>query len=121
MATVDPDDDSIRSFIVQHYRYDPERRERRNVTVAAFDDEGEFEAAAASMGADLKARQSSGEADTRESISGVIHNPGDRARARNQRMLMKALEHGVWPPGWDRNNPPEGVTFVSAGGPDEDE
>jgi hypothetical protein len=28
MAQVDPEDDSIRRFIVRHYRYDSQRRER---------------------------------------------------------------------------------------------
>lgn len=45
MAAVDPDDDSIKRFIVLHYRYDADRRERRNVVVQAFDNEREFHAA----------------------------------------------------------------------------
>jgi hypothetical protein len=43
VAEVDPDDDSIRRFIVRHYRYDPDRHERRHVVVAAFDSEREFD------------------------------------------------------------------------------
>jgi hypothetical protein len=43
MAQVDPADDSIKRFIVRHYRYDPERRERRHVVVAAFDNEPEYQ------------------------------------------------------------------------------
>ena len=41
---VDADDDSITRYIVQHYRYDDVRHERRWLTVAAFDNELEFEA-----------------------------------------------------------------------------
>jgi hypothetical protein len=44
MARVDPDDDSRRRYIVKHYRYDPERRERRHVVVAAFDSRREYKA-----------------------------------------------------------------------------
>src|SRR5580700_7663243 len=43
MAQVDPADDSIKRFIVRHYRYDPERRARRHVVVAAFDNEPEYQ------------------------------------------------------------------------------
>jgi hypothetical protein len=28
--------------VVRHYRYDPDRRQRRHVVVAAFDNESEF-------------------------------------------------------------------------------
>jgi hypothetical protein len=44
MAKVDADDDTIRRFVVQHYRYDPDRHERRPVVIAAFDNEAECEA-----------------------------------------------------------------------------
>jgi hypothetical protein len=37
MARVDPEDDTIWRFIACHYRYDPQRQERRHVVVAAFD------------------------------------------------------------------------------------
>jgi hypothetical protein len=42
MSRVDPEDDSIERFIVRHHRYDPLRRERRHVVVAAFDNEQEY-------------------------------------------------------------------------------
>ena len=44
VARVDPGDDSIERFIVRHYRYDPQRRERRHVVVAVFGNEREFQA-----------------------------------------------------------------------------
>ncbi len=43
MARVDPDDDSIRRFVIYRYAYDPVRRERRHQLVAAYDDVAEFE------------------------------------------------------------------------------
>ena len=118
MARVDPEDDTIRRFIALHYRYDPERRERRNVVTAAFDDEREFKAFLNAQHAELRARQATGAADTREQVSGVIHEPGDRERQQNQRLLRRAVRHGAWPRGWDPLNPPDGISRVSAGGPD---
>ena len=37
VAEVDPDEDTIARWVVAHYRYDADRRERRHVVVAAFD------------------------------------------------------------------------------------
>jgi hypothetical protein len=44
VAAVDPDDDTICRYVVRHYRYDPDRHERRHVVVAAFDNESEYDA-----------------------------------------------------------------------------
>lgn len=60
MARVDVDDDNIRRFVVQHCRFDPERHERRNVVVAAFDNEDEFIELIHSIGADIKQRAGAG-------------------------------------------------------------
>jgi hypothetical protein len=38
MSVIDPKNDSTARWVVHHYRWDPERNERRNVVVAAFDD-----------------------------------------------------------------------------------
>ena len=51
MAEVDPEDDSIRRFIVRHYQYDPRRHERRHVVIAAFDNEREMWARMEEIGA----------------------------------------------------------------------
>ena len=99
MAQVDPEDDDVRRFVVRHYRYDPERRQRRHVVVAAFDDEGEFERDLEARSAALRARREGGEAvDEREHISGVIQEPGDRRRAARGHAVRRAVEHGVPPP-----------------------
>ena len=99
MATVDPEDDSITRFIAHHYRYDPERRERRNVFLAAFDDEAEFMDFVETRGADLRARQDAGEAEEREHVGGTVYEAGHLERVRNERLLSRALDHGVWPHG----------------------
>jgi hypothetical protein len=119
MAMVDPDDDTLTRFVAQHYRYDPERHERRNVCLAAFDDQAEFEEFVSVRGAELRERQHTGEAELREHISGTVYEPGDRKRSQNQRLLSRAFDHGVWPSGWDAKNPPDGVHVAYVEAPDE--
>jgi hypothetical protein len=41
---MDPDDGDQRRFVVFHRRYDPDRRVRRPMRVAAFDEVAQFEA-----------------------------------------------------------------------------
>ncbi|MEO5610193.1 MAG: hypothetical protein ABIQ61_13140 [Ornithinibacter sp.] len=96
MPSVDPDDDSIRRWVVRHYRYDPDRRERRHVTVGAFDTKREFKAAFDRAQRDVAAREDDG-GDRREYISGSRLDPGDRARARVGRFVRRSMEHGVDP------------------------
>ncbi len=97
MAQVDPDDDDQRRYVVFHHRYDPDRRERRPVLVTAFDDPVEFEDFLQRHHADLQARIRDGQADPREHLSGVLREPGDQRRARQQRMASRAMRHGVNP------------------------
>lgn len=85
MAEVDPDDDDILRYVVRHYRYDPERHERRHVVVAAFDNDAEFRAQIDALGTDLRRRKENAEADPREWISGVVLEPGHRRRQREER------------------------------------
>jgi hypothetical protein len=61
MAHVDPADDSIERFIVRHYRHDPQRRERRHVVVAAFDNDQEFWACMNNLRDEINARRDHGE------------------------------------------------------------
>ncbi|MGH3478593.1 MAG: hypothetical protein ACRDQD_17370 [Nocardioidaceae bacterium] len=84
----------------------------------AFDDEREFQEFLDERNGDLEAKQRAEQADPREHVSGVVREPGHRLRAQNQRLLRRALEHGVWPPGWDPRDPPDGISTVTAGDPD---
>ncbi len=96
MGRVEPEDDSIRRFIVRHYRYDPARRERRHVVVAAFDNEPEFLACAERIRAEIAQRREREErADPREHASGVVCEPGYLRRAANGHLLRRAFKHGV--------------------------
>jgi len=77
VVKVDPDDDSICRWVVWHYRYDPDRRERRNVVVAAFDNAHEFLVDVEKRAARLRMRKERGDdIDPIERISGQIYQPG---------------------------------------------
>jgi hypothetical protein len=96
VARVDPGDDSIERFIVCHYRYDLQRRERRHVGVAVFDNEPEFWACVESVRAGIERRREAGEpVDPREHASGLFHEPGYLRRAANGHLVMRAIRHGV--------------------------
>lgn len=56
--------------MVQHYRYDPERHQRRRVTAEAFDNEAEC-------------------------ATSTEYAPGDRRRTAFGRMVMRAFAHGA--------------------------
>lgn len=102
MAEVDADDDTIRRFVVLHYRYDPDRNERRNVVVAAFDDETPFRWLIDEMAAELRARRAAGDLqDPHERISGATLEAGHRALQRNAHLARRSIEHGVVPPDLD--------------------
>jgi hypothetical protein len=95
VTQVKPDDDSIRRFIVRHYRYVPERRQRRNVVVAAFDNKREFRRFLRETAAELERRKERGDADPREHVSGVVHEPGHLRKKQNAHLLERATAHGV--------------------------
>lgn len=96
VARVDPGDDSIERFIVRHYRYDPQRRERRHMVVAAFDNEPEFRACMQGVQVEIMRRREAGEpVDLREHVSGTVHELGYLRRAANGHLAMRAIRHGV--------------------------
>ena len=96
VVRVDPGNDDIERFIVRHYRYDPQRRERRHVVVAAFDNEPEFLACIERVRAEIERRRERGEpVDPREHASGVVHEPGYLRRAANGHLAMRAVRHGA--------------------------
>jgi hypothetical protein len=79
VAKVDVGDDSIRRFVVHHYRYDAERHERRHVLVAAFDNRREFKACMAAIRADIERREAAGEpVDRHEHSTGRTRRFVDR-------------------------------------------
>ena len=117
MARVDAADDTIRRFVVRHYRFDPERRERRDVTVDAFDNRAEFEAQLALIQRDIDRRRVAGEpVDRNEHASGIVCEPGNRQRAANGRQVLRALRRGVPPGPWiDRLDLPSNIRAYGPG------
>lgn len=97
MAQVDPDDDSVARFVVQHHRFDPRRNQRRNVVVAAYDNEPEFRSAVDELSASIRAGIAAGTRDPEESVSGVHWPPGHRAEQALGRLVSDAVAHGVDP------------------------
>jgi hypothetical protein len=107
VAAVDPDDDTIDRWVVLHYRYDPGRRERRHVVVAAFDNPDEFHADIDARAQQLGARAERGEAvDRLEGITGRAYPAGYRRQQRDAHLLKRAIEHGVAPVVEDLDLPP---------------
>ncbi len=86
MVRVDPAEDTIRRFVVRHYCYDPSRRERRHVEVAAFDNETEFYEFIGKLHADIEERKRAGEAESSEGVSGVVKEAGDKATQAARRL-----------------------------------
>jgi hypothetical protein len=70
MAAVSPEDDSRRRFVLHHFRFDPERRERRNVVVGAWDDEAEYTREEHRVREVVTRRRSAEGGDPLESLSG---------------------------------------------------
>jgi hypothetical protein len=115
VAEVSADDDSVRRWVVWHYRYDADRRERRNVAVAAFDNPDEFHAEIESRAAQLRRGKECGEVgDAAERIWGRMYEPGYLRLQRNAHLLKRAIEHGVAPAGIDDMELPPNITYVRA-------
>jgi hypothetical protein len=114
VAEVDQDDDTVARWVVTHYRYDPDRRERRHVVVAAFDNPDEFHADIRARAEQLRARRESGEdVDRLERITGRTYAAGYRRQQRDAHLLKRAIEHGVAPVVEDLDLPPN-VSAVRA-------
>ena len=115
VATVDPDDDDIRRYVVRRYAYDPTRHERRHQVIAAFDNKREFLRSINSLSADLQRRRSAGESvDPREHFTGVTFEAADRHRQQAARLLTKAIRHGATlsDPLWDQLDLPQGMFLL---------
>jgi hypothetical protein len=95
MSTVDPEDDGVARWVVHHYRYDPTRNERRNVVVAAFDNEQEFDLELTKRLAELRLEQAAGTRSGWEQISGVALPAGYRAEAARGHAIKSAIRHGA--------------------------
>ena len=96
MPQVDPDDDSIGRITLRHYRYDPERRERRHVDIATFDNEREFLQEFGRAHYELEDRKRQGAADPREHFTGLTKEPGYEAQRReSQEAKWRSRAHAA--------------------------
>jgi len=86
MARVDPQDDTVDRWVVFHYKFDPERHERRNVIVAAFDRKREFNSFIEREGVALRAARDIGVAESVETMFGLHWPVGYQARVAEQRL-----------------------------------
>lgn len=109
-------DDSVRRFVVRHYRYDPHRHQRRHVVVAAFDNEAEYLALLGTIRADIDRRIAAGEpVDHDEHASGTVYEPGHLLRAANGHVFTRMTEHGVDPRPWlQEHELPSNIGFLTA-------
>lgn len=80
VGEVDPRDDSKNRYIVMHFRFDPARRERCNVELAAFDNEAEFLAEHHRRALQLEHDKVLGIAEPQEHVHGVVKGPGSDER-----------------------------------------
>jgi hypothetical protein len=85
VAEVDPSDDSRSRWVLQWFRFDPERNERRYVTIAAYSRKREFDREFRKLQADLEVLKSDGRAEDAEHISGVKYEKGRLADIRQTR------------------------------------
>ena len=97
MAEVDNSDDRIWRWVIHHYRFDPARRERRNVVVAAYDNESEFHKEFERHAQMICDEIAAGTRSSRESLSGVSLEPGYLAASARGRNFRRAIERGVNP------------------------
>ncbi len=102
MAEVDPDDDDIDRWVVQHFRFDSQRRQRRNVLIAAYDNSREMERHIFEASIDLGVRQRQGATDEREHIFGGHWPAGNKAAADAKRLEWNLTRRGLWRPEDDR-------------------
>ncbi len=95
MAQIDPADDSLWRWVVFHYRFVPERNQRTNALVAAFDNETEQVAAIGELTALIRQEVAAGTRDPKENVSGVTWHPGYHAEQGFGRLVESAIRHGV--------------------------
>jgi hypothetical protein len=95
VAEVDSADDGIDRWVVQHFRFDPERRERRNVVVAAYDNSEEMQRHMSEASLELSVLQTQGVADDREHIFGGHWPAGSKARADAKRIKWNLARRGL--------------------------
>ena len=91
MTRVDPEDDSIERWVAFHYLYDPERSDRRNVIVDAFNSDADFRDLLDRAGSELRAAIANGAAEKMEHLGGWRWPAGRIADQAETRLYPKRL------------------------------
>ena len=94
MSEVDPEDDTVHRYLVWHFKYDQNRRQRRMVVLGAFNTFPEAERLFLSKSNELVLLVASGQADPRERMSLDNRYPGHHARAVEGRLAMRKMKSG---------------------------
>lgn len=97
MAQVDLDDDTLWRWVIQHYRFDPTRNERRNVVVSVFDNAAEFETELHRYAVRVHAEITAGTRSGRENVSGLALHLGYQAEQARAHAARRAISHGADP------------------------
>ena len=97
MAEIDRNDDTVWRWVIHRYQFDPSRRERRNVVVATYDNEREFQTEFERHAQILRNDIAAGARSSRENLGGVVLEPGYLAASARGHNVRRAIEHGVSP------------------------
>ena len=105
MTEADPNDDTIRRWVIHHYRFDPARNERRYVVAAAYDDEREYLRELERYDVRIRSEIAAGTRSDREMVSGTTWEPVHLAAQKRGHAVRRAIEHGVDPEPLLRDGP----------------
>ena len=94
VSAIDPEDDTQDRFLVQHYRFDEGRNERRLVSVAAYSSRREALRDMKQRQRELTKLQGVGLAEPTEYICSGPRRAGQQARAAQTRMEIKRMRSG---------------------------
>ena len=97
MAEINRKDDTVWRWVIHRYQFDPSRRERRNVVVATYDNEREFQTEFDRHAQILRNDIAAGARSSRENLGGVVLEPGYLAASARGHNVRRAIEHGVSP------------------------
>ena len=97
MAEVDRIDGTIWRCVIHNCRFDRARCERRNVVVVAYLDEREFQTEFERHAQLIRNAIAAGARSSRESLNGIVLEPGYIAASAGGHKARRAIEHGVNP------------------------
>jgi len=94
LGSIDPNDDTLHRFIVWHYHYVEEFRERKLEAICAYSTMAEAGRDYSARSADLLKRQVEGLTDGKEYFSCGYRRPGYKEHTEHQRLEIKKMRSG---------------------------